>query len=65
MCAKVLAPAAVSKEPLDLEHAGASLRAGQQLDELGVVLHYTLTQPDLQQRTHLRVSHTGIDKTAA
>lgn len=51
-CAKVLAPAAVSEKPLDLEHAGASLRSGQQLHKLSVVLHCTLTQPDLQQETH-------------
>lgn len=38
-CAKVLAPAAVSEKPLDLEHACASLRSGQQLHKLSVVLH--------------------------
>lgn len=48
---KVLAPAAVSEKPLDLEHASASLRSGQQLHKLALVLHYTLTQPDLQQET--------------
>lgn len=49
----------MSEKPLDLDHACASLRSGQQLHKLSVVLHYTLTQPDLQQETQPRVSDGG------